>query len=136
MGLFDFLSKPKKTTPTPLKKVTFKHSEGFRGFKRIPLVNYKDKESEIGIAALKDLGFDFKGKDITIKEFYYNGNNQAISVYVDGYKIGSLFPNTSEDEDRIRLILNSGVSAVHVRIDYSGEMNDRHYAYLFIKIGD
>ena len=102
------------------KSITYKQSHSFRGFKRIKLSSYGNKESLDGIAAFTDK--DISEATITVRVI--KGENSRAEVYVEGQQVGTVWADSGWAE-YYEDLKNNRVDKVMVRIE-DGE------SYLFI----
>lgn len=120
-------------------KKDYKHSKGFRGFKRIDLSTYGNTLAIKGIQNLMksnpgDNPFNIGDRTICLKVVRDNYTHTTpivyLDVYVGGNMIGTLY---SDYGNFVNTITSNMVDKVHVRIDDGG---DRFISYLFIHIKD
>lgn len=109
--------------PAPTFVFTVPYSDHFRGYKRVGLDTYGDKEVEKNLQVLKDVdGFS----EITFREYKFPNTNPLLRVYVDGNKIGTIW-STSKPE-YYKLILKRQIERASFATDGIGN------AVIFIKI--
>lgn len=92
MSLFNF--KKKKEEPAPTFVTSVPYSEHFRGYKRLKLATYQDKEADKGIEAFKAAATI---KEITFKEYLFPDTTPLLRVYGDGHKLGTIWKNSWEE---------------------------------------
>lgn len=132
MKIFDLF----KTTPAAssdpsktLLSMTFKHSKGFRGFKRIGLVTYKDNVAQKNIKKLLDAEISEVTLTVKVDDKNFTKPERFVDVAADGLHIGTHYPNG--DNRHINKILNGEIDKVHIRLEDAG---DRYGSQLFIHI--
>lgn len=135
MGFFDlFKSKPEPPADAPspvetLLVMNYKHSKGFRGFKRIRLTTYKDNVAQRNIKKLLDqeiseVTLTVKVDNVTATEPY-----KLVDVKANGLHVGTHYSHG--DTEYVDLILAGSIDAVHLRLEDAG---DRYNSTLFVHI--
>ena len=135
MGFFDlFKSKPEPpaVAPSPIETLlvmNYKHSKGFRGFKRIRLATYGDDVAQRNIRKLLDQEIS----DVTLTVKVDNNNftepTRFLDVAADGLHVGTHYPHG--DNKYIDMILAGQIDQVHVRLKDAG---DKYISTLFAHI--
>lgn len=132
MKLFDLFKTPPAADSDPSKtllSMTFKHSKGFRGFKRIRLTTYGDKVAQKNIKKLLDAEISDVTLTVKVDNKNFTEPEYLIDVAVDGLHIGTHYANG--DNSRIDAVRSGMVDKVHIRLEDGG---DRFNSYLFIHI--
>lgn len=93
MSLFNF-GKRKKEEPAPTFVTSVPYSEHFRGYKRLKLATYQDKEADKGIEAFKAADAI---KKITFQEYLFPDTTPLLRVYGDGHKLGTIWKSSREE---------------------------------------
>lgn len=108
----------------------------YRGFKKIGLVSYGHKLSVDGLTTLHSQ--DLTGKEIVIDKFIYGNKNVGYAVFVNGFQVGAIFPDTSAaSKSALDALQNKKITAAHVRIDSINKIDQVTYAaLLFVKVED
>ena len=101
--------------------LTVPHTDTFKGYKRIKLATYKDKNAHAGIRDLGSAPISYVGFQI-----YEDPQNKCVNVYADGNRIGTIWKHSWENY--YKAIKSGKVSAAHVMI------NDPDEVYLFIAL--
>ena len=169
-------STAKKNSDTEvIQDWSFSQSPHFRGFKKIRLSTYNYQPIKDGIDALKQpnqlydeysdpnidskklkIGkkvekykFDFKGKEIILRELDY-GNGHCIIVLVDNHHVGTWWIE-STNADYYEYLQQGKISGIYLKIEggpykvFDKFMNDRfdilegeseYNSYLFVKINE
>ena len=139
MALF---KKKKESTPAPApapgrdtatvdikSKIELVQSGSFKGCKRFQLRSfYLRPEVEQNHAYLKNLGYDFKGKMVTILYGIHSELGECILVHIGGLLIGSLF-NSDKYAELFDAIKSNSIDKAHLRIEES-EYGTATYLFL------
>ena len=137
MALF---KKKKESTPAPApvrneatvdikSKIDLVQSGSFKGCKRFELrSSYLRPEVEQNRAYLKNLGYDFKGKMVTIMYGIHSELGECILVHIGGLLIGSLF-NSNKYAELFEAVKNNSIDKAHLKIDES-EYGTATYLFL------
>ena len=95
MALFNFgKKKNEKKEPDPTFVLSVPYSDHYRGYKRIKLDAYQDKEADKGIEAFKAADTI---SEITFKEYLFPDTTPLLRVYGDGHKLGTIWMNSWEE---------------------------------------
>ena len=129
MGLFDKFKTQKKQPLETLAIQHLHHSDSFRGFKRIKLVNHGDADAQRNIKKL--LGKGISEVTVTVK---VDNNNftepvRFIDVAADGLHVGTFYEH--DPNEYIDKIIHGSVDAAHIKLE---DACDRYYSTLFIHI--
>lgn len=122
MSLFNF-GKKKKEEPAPNFVTSVPYSDHYRGYKRLKLATYQDKEADKGIEAFKAADAI---KEITFQEYLFPDTTPLLRVYGDGHKLGTIWK--SSWEDYYKAIKNEKCEKASVAF------NDLNEVFLFIKL--
>lgn len=135
MGFFDIFKAPKEPTPAAAPPVetllvmNYKHSKGFKGFKRIRLVTYGDDDAQRNIKRLldqeiSDVTLTVKVDNVTATEPY-----NLVDVKANGLHVGTHYSHG--DTEYVDLILAGSIDKVHLKLEDAG---DRYNSTLFVHI--
>ena len=125
MALF---KKKKESTPAPApvrteatvdikSKIDLVQSDSFRGCKRFQIrSSYLRPEVEKNRAYLKNLGYDFKGKMVTIMYGIHSELGECILVHIGGLLIGSLF-NSDKYAEMFEAVKSNSIDKAHLKIE-------------------
>lgn len=137
MALF---KKKKETVPVPApvvteatvdikEKIDLTQSGSFKGCKRFQLrSSYLRPEVEANREYLKSLGYDFKGKMVTILYGIHSELGECILVHIGGLLIGSLF-NSDKYAEMFEAVKSHSIDKAHLRIEES-EYGTATYLFL------
>ena len=137
MALF---KKKKESTPAPAparneatvdikSKIDLVQSGSFKGCKRFQIrSSYLRPEVEKNREYLKSLGYDFKGKMVTILYGIHSELGECILVHIGGLLIGSLF-NSDKYADLFEAVKSNSIDKAHLRIEDS-EYGTATYLFL------
>lgn len=130
MGIFDIF-KQKPSTGKVVSDVSFVRSEGFRGFKRFPMVIHGDKQSEENNEKLKDV--DLSGAEIRFIPCKTSSGGLFYQVNILDHKIGSIF-----NDDQVAALKNGSISEMYIKSEMesvveSNGLHDRPRFRLFAK---
>ena len=133
MGFFD-LFKQTQTEAAPLPVETllvmqYKHSKGFRGFKRIRLATYGDDAAQENIRKLLDQEISTVTLTVKVDNINFTTPECFVDVAADGLHIGTHYPNG--DMQHVDRILSGYIDQVHLRLEDAG---DRYNSTLFVHI--
>lgn len=126
-----FAPAPKWTEPAVdiKSKIDLVQSESFRGCKRFQIrSSYLRPEVEKNREYLKSLGYDFKGKMITILYGVHPEQGECILVHVGGLLVGSLF-NSDKYSEMFDAVKRQSIDKAHLRIEDS-EYGTATYLFL------
>lgn len=135
MGFFDIFKAPKEPTPgaappvETLLVMNYKHSKGFRGFKRIRLATYKDNVAQRNIKKLLDQEISEVTLTVKVDHINFTEPSRFMDVIADGLHIGTDYPY--DDDPYIDMVLAGSIDAVHLRLEDAG---DRYNSTLFVHI--
>jgi hypothetical protein len=135
MGFFDlFKSKPEPPAdaPSPIETLlvmNYKHSKGFKGFKRIRLATYKDNVAQRNIKKLLDQEISDVTLTVKVDHINFTEPSRFMDVMADGLHIGTDYPY--DDDPYIDMVLSGSIDAVHLRLEDAG---DRYNSTLFVHI--
>ena len=115
--------KKKQTAPKSTFELTVPYSDHFRGYKRVGLDTFGDKEVEKNLGVLKDVD---SFSEITFREYKFPNANPLLRVYVDGNKIGTIWSNSKPEY--YKLILKRQIERASFATDGLGN------AVVFIKV--
>ena len=125
MALF---KKKKESTPAPApvrneatvdikSKIDLVQSSSFKGCKRFQIrSSYLRPEVEKNREYLKSLGYDFKGKMVTILYGIHSELGECILVHVGGLLIGSLFIS-DKYADLFEAVKSNSIDRAHLKIE-------------------
>ena len=91
----------------------------FRGFRRVYVTAFGDLYGafETAMAFLGDRDvIDFKGATVTLSGFTYDGG-QGIHVGVNGYHVGTIWPQNSKNKEYFGDVFNGTITGVFLRIE-------------------
>ena len=111
--------KKKKSAPD-IWSCTVPHTKGFRGFKRLRLATYADRDSEIGCKRIAKLPFFDQVRFVEIPGY------DGINVFVDDFKAGTVWAHSWPDY--YKAIRSEKVAKVHLMVENG--------PYLFLSFKD
>ena len=110
MSLFKKRPKEEPAAKEPPKEYSFTLSNGFRGYKKFPIVIHGNQEAEQNNERLKDA--DLRGKPILFREETAPSGQKYLSVYISGLRAGAVFDNS-----QIQQITQGQIEAVFAKME-------------------
>ncbi len=132
--------KKKESTPAPApvrneatvdikSKIDLVQSSSFKGCKRFQIrSSYLRPEVEKNREYLKSLGYDFKGKMVTILYGIHSELGECILVHIGGLLIGSLF-NSDKYAEMFDAVKSNSIDKAYLKIEDS-EYGTATYLFL------
>lgn len=123
MGILDFL--------LPTKSYSFIQAESFKGFKRYKIANHDYPEAQTNLFNLRTKynGKSFKGAMIKLELIRCVTDIDALAIYVDSLRIGTIFFGEGNYKELHKAFKNKKLSAAYVKVDDD-------IAYLLVKMED